>query len=140
MNLAEAEGLLEQALGIRRSLGANRDAETATALNSLGETFRSQGLASEAELQFRQSIRIWEEAAGADHLETAISLNNLAGALQDQQRYREAEQAMKKSLAAFRKRLGPEHPKTLEVVRQYDIVSRLAVATAAALPSGSSAP
>jgi tetratricopeptide (TPR) repeat protein len=88
MNLAEAEGLLGKALGIRQALGANRDAETATALNNLGETFRSQGLPSQAEQQFRQSIRIWEEAAGADHLETAISLNNLAGALQDQQRYR----------------------------------------------------
>jgi hypothetical protein len=47
---------------------------------------------------------------------------------------------MKKSLAAFRKRLGPDHPKTLEVVLQYHVVSRLAVATAAALPPGSSAP
>ena len=86
MNLAEAEKLLKSALGIRQSQGPAHDAETATARNNLGEVYRSQGLAIEAEQQFRQSIGIWEEIAGPDHLETAISLHNLAGALQDHDR------------------------------------------------------
>jgi tetratricopeptide (TPR) repeat protein len=95
MNFAEVERLVSEALRVWQSLGANQDAETATARNSLGETYRSQGLSKEAEQEFRRSIQIWEEIAGAGHVETAISLHNLAGALQDQERYCEAGKVIK---------------------------------------------
>lgn len=111
---AEAEPLLERALGIReRAFGAEHP-DTALSLNNLALLYDSQGRYAEAEPLFERALGIYRRALGREHPNTAVSLNNLAVHYRSQGRYAEAEPLHEQALGIRERSLGAEHPDTAE--------------------------
>jgi serine/threonine protein kinase/Flp pilus assembly protein TadD len=70
--------------------------------NTLGMTYRSLGLYSEAEVQLRAALDAQRRASGAHDPELAIGLNNLGLALQDRGQLDGAEPFFRDALAIWR--------------------------------------
>ena len=95
--------------------GCSETLRTVTA--NLGDATASlqkgRGAYAEAELSYRQSLSIREEALGPDHPDVAISLNNLGELYREQGRYQDAEPIFQRAIRIREKALGPDHPDTI---------------------------
>jgi tetratricopeptide (TPR) repeat protein len=83
---------------------------SALLLNQTGYYLYQRARYALAELLYRSSLTIAEEAFGSDSGEVAIRLNNLALLLQDTNRLAEAEPLMRRALSIDEKSYGPDHP------------------------------
>jgi serine/threonine protein kinase len=108
---AEAEGLLQRALTIRKKVV--EDQETARTIYALARLNHNRGNKDKAERLYRQSLAIRERVLGREHPDVAESLSGLAGAL-SLKRIEEAERLAKRSLSIREKALGENHPDVAE--------------------------
>jgi eukaryotic-like serine/threonine-protein kinase len=106
---AEAEGLLRQALAIKRKQLGDR-LETAKTLNQLGELLVIRGGAAEAETLHREALSIAMRVERAVGPTVAESLLDLAKAKKDLGKYDAAERIARQALVVERKVLGPQEP------------------------------
>jgi tetratricopeptide (TPR) repeat protein len=111
---AARHGLLEppyrRALALAEERLGAEHAETATALNNLGQLLQATNRLAEAERLMRQALAIDEASYGAEHPKVANCLNNLARLLKDTNRLAEAEPLLRRALAIDQASYGAEHP------------------------------
>ena len=77
---------------------------------NLGLVLLTQGELGKARVRLERSLKIFEQALGAEDLDTAIARNNLALVLERLGEHREAMAALVQVLAVRQRLLGPEHP------------------------------
>jgi CHAT domain-containing protein/tetratricopeptide (TPR) repeat protein len=94
---------------VEKTLGSEHH-EVATAVNSLGYLYYSQGRYAEAEPLLKRALAILEKTLGPEHPKVATSLDNIAALYRAQGRDAEAEPLLKRALAVREKTLGDEHP------------------------------
>ncbi len=82
----------------------------ATSLNNLAYLFHNQGELDQAELLYKQAIKITRTALGENHSTIASSLNNLAGLYWSQRRFEQAEPLFKRAMEIQRNTFGETHP------------------------------
>ncbi|MCL1466789.1 CHAT domain-containing tetratricopeptide repeat protein [Argonema galeatum] len=87
-----------------------KDRHVAAILNTLGRIYQAQARYSEAELLFKEALKIYKHLLGDKNRYVAITLNNLAMLYNDQGRYSEAELLCEQSLDMRRQLFGDEHP------------------------------
>src|SRR5215210_88011 len=75
---AEAQPLLERALGIYEKMLGPEHPDTALSLNNLAGLLQAQGDYEEARPLLERALGIYEKVLGPEHPDTALSLNNLA--------------------------------------------------------------
>lgn len=102
------EGLQYRELAL--GLAANDPQGEASVLTAIATVLQRQGKHHEAEVEYRRSLVLIEQALGPDDFEVAMIRNNLANVLSDQGRYEEAEAEHRRVLAMREQALGPEHP------------------------------
>ena len=85
-DLAEAERLYRQALGIKERLLGPEHPEVATTLNNLAVVCRRRGLLDEAEALYRRAIDILARTVEPTHPALATSRNNLSRMLNERER------------------------------------------------------
>ena len=106
----EAEVLCVRAV---ESSGAQDDQSIllqAAALNTRATLHQARGSLREAEVDFRESLRIRQSAAGTTDRDIATSLNNLAALLQQMGHYVEAERLHRNALVIRTSLFGDTHP------------------------------
>ena len=91
------------------SLELGHDELRSQALNFLALAYNDLGRYDEAELLFREVVKIDAEVLGKDHPNYALGLNNLAGLLSSTGRHDEAEPLLRKALEIAAKTVGKEH-------------------------------
>lgn len=109
----QAQGLLTQAVDIRRRAPGVRDPQTLHSMDELGWILNREGHYPEAEKLQRETLEMRRRVLGAEHPDTLKSMTNLAGTLVQEARYPEAEKLQRETLAIQRRVLGPTHPETL---------------------------
>jgi tetratricopeptide (TPR) repeat protein len=102
-----AEQFLNRALGKAEELGAQ---ERGISLNSLGELYRRQGRARDAERMFLRALAVKEARLGADHPDVATTLTNLGLLYVAGGRDQTAAPLLERALLIQETRLGPQHP------------------------------
>jgi tetratricopeptide (TPR) repeat protein len=107
---ALAAPLLQQTLGLRKSLLGNEHEDTASSLDSLGNLEYYRGRYGEAEPFHLEALAMRKRLLGNEHLDVAQSLNELALLYYNQGRYGEAEPLYQDALAMHKRLLGDEHP------------------------------
>ena len=75
----------------------SEDPRHAASLNLLAATYHEEGRYAEAELSYREALRIWETASGSENESVAICLSNLARLYQDRGQFAEAEPMLKRA-------------------------------------------
>src|SRR6185295_14367288 len=75
---AQAEPLLQRALGISEKTFGPDHSHASKLLHSLAEIYRTQGAYAQAEPLLQRALGISEKALGPDHPDVAASLHNLA--------------------------------------------------------------
>ena len=80
---------------------------------TIGDTYRSLGEYTKAELQLRRALEIHSEVLGPEHPDTLASMSDLALVLLYRGKLDEAEPLLRQVLEVRRRALGPEHPTTL---------------------------
>ena len=106
---ADARGLHEQAVDIRRSLLGEDNPEVAESLNNLANVLEAQGDYDAAETLHRTSLALRRKLLGENHLEVAESLDDLAWDLFQKGNYDRAGTLYTEALVIRRKVLGEEH-------------------------------
>jgi len=119
---AQAEPLIEQALGEQRRVLGDDHEETLSSMNNLAFLYRDQGRYDEAEPLYLETIAARKRVLGNDHENTLNTMNNLALLYHDQGRYDEAERLHVETLEALRRVLGDDHPGTLHSVNNLAIL------------------
>lgn len=107
----QALPLLERALLIREKQFGD-DADTATALNNLGELYLNAGEYAKTLPILQRGLAIREKIIGAEDPDTANSLSNLGAFYYYTGDYANTELLWKQALAIREKSLGPGHPAT----------------------------
>jgi serine/threonine protein kinase/tetratricopeptide (TPR) repeat protein len=106
----DAVGRLEESLTLRRSLGGEDDAETATLLHSLGYARLDAGDAAAGEEALRAALALRVRLLGAEHTETASTGTMLALALRARGQYEEAESFARNAVRVHRRTLSAQDP------------------------------
>jgi tetratricopeptide (TPR) repeat protein len=101
--LAEAEGVLDESLAIRRRVFGPEHPTVAATLNHLGAVYRRQRRLEESEKLTREGLAIRVRLFGHEHLEVADSLRNLAIVLVDRGQRADGEAAAREMLAIRRR-------------------------------------
>jgi tetratricopeptide (TPR) repeat protein len=95
---------------------SDRPAIEAAVRQTIGETYQSLGLLSEAESQERRALELRRRVLGGGHPDTLDSQVSLGWLLTEQGKSAEAEGLLRLALEARRRALGDEHPDTLVVM------------------------
>jgi len=115
----DAAALEERALETRRRVLGENNADTLTALNSLGAILEQKGDLVKAEAYYRESLEKRRRVLGENHLETLTSMANVGNFLREQGKFAEAEPLLRGALEGQRKVLGPAHRETLIATNTY---------------------
>ncbi|HEV3456798.1 MAG TPA: serine/threonine-protein kinase [Thermoanaerobaculia bacterium] len=106
----KAEGLLRDALQIRRRALGNAHPDVARTMNVLASVLYEKGDYAGAEALFRETLALQRRLLGSEHPDVAKTMNNLAGILGSKGDFAGAEALYRETLALQRKLLGNEHP------------------------------
>jgi formylglycine-generating enzyme required for sulfatase activity/tetratricopeptide (TPR) repeat protein/CHAT domain-containing protein len=106
---AEAIPIAERYVALARRKRGEKHTEFATAIEWLGNLYRSVGRYAEAEPLLKRSLAIREKTMGPGHRNVGQSLNSLAELYWAQGRATEVEPLVKRSLTIREKALGPDH-------------------------------
>jgi serine/threonine protein kinase/tetratricopeptide (TPR) repeat protein len=106
----KAEGLLRDALEIRRRVLGHEHPEVAATMHSLAGVLLAKGDYAGAEALFREALSMRRKLLGNEHPDVASSLVGLADVLDDKGDYAGAEALFREALAMRRRLLGNEHP------------------------------
>ena len=109
-NLAGAEDALKEAIGIRRRIFGDENAETASAINDLATVYRHERKLAESEALTREALETRRKLFGDNSLAVADSLHNLCVVLGDEGNRMESETTARRILAIRRSLLGAEDP------------------------------
>lgn len=112
----QAETLELVAIKIIRSGNNESTRELADLLDNLGTIYAAQEFYDEAEVSFRESLTLREQAFGDKHLMIAVSLNKLATLAVRQDHPAVAESLLKRSLDITREVSGPRHANSAAVL------------------------
>jgi eukaryotic-like serine/threonine-protein kinase len=108
---AEAKGVLEKALEMRRRLLGNVHPEVAQSLTSQAVLLFDMGRYAEAEPYYREALQVNRALHRGDHPAVAEALNDMAVLLQRRSRdYKAAQPLLEESLAIRTRLLGERHP------------------------------
>ncbi|MFW6199121.1 MAG: tetratricopeptide repeat protein [Gemmatimonadota bacterium] len=107
--LTEAEGVLREALEIRRSLYGLRHPEVAPTLNHLANVRLQAGAHEEAEALYRELLSWSSDLLGRDHPMIVAWENNLSAALRGRSRYQEALEIQERVVERRRATYGEGH-------------------------------
>eukprot|EP00964_Phaeocystis_antarctica_P024586 scaffold13773_cov68-Phaeocystis_antarctica.AAC.2 len=77
-DLATAEPLYREALGVLRETLGNRHPDTLGTIYNLGSLLEDKGELSVAEPLFREALGVWRETLGSQHPHTLIAIQSLA--------------------------------------------------------------
>jgi eukaryotic-like serine/threonine-protein kinase len=111
-----AEGLLKNAVDIRRRVLGGENQQTLKSASLLGWTLSEGGHYPEAEKLQRDTLEIQRRILGPEHLDTLESTQNLASTIENQGHRVEAEKMDREVLAIKQRVLGREHPNTLSAM------------------------
>ncbi len=109
-------------LAITRKLFTSESAETASALNDLGQTYARNVRIVEAQAAHEEALAIRRKIFGEDNTNVAISLNNLGEMYTQAGRNEEGERLIREALAIQEKWLGTNHPDTARTLRSLCII------------------
>jgi serine/threonine protein kinase/tetratricopeptide (TPR) repeat protein len=107
---AQAEGMITNALAIRRRVLGPEHVDLAASLNSLGAVLWYEDRLGEADERHREALVMRRKLLPKDDLEIARSLNNLALVVFYRGNLADAEAFYLESLRIVRSRLGNRHP------------------------------
>jgi tetratricopeptide (TPR) repeat protein len=110
----KAMAYYQQAIPIWKSVYGEKHHEVATALNNLGEVWRSLGKPKKAKDYFQQSLSIAEEVLGKMHPKVATRLNNLGLIWQELGEIPKAIDYHKQALNIWKTVYGEKHPQIAE--------------------------
>lgn len=85
--------------------------------NLIGWSYRSHGLYSEAEEQFRASLELFKAKYGESHPQTLNALERLATTLAEQRVFESAEELMRQVVDGFLRIHGEDDPLTMRAVK-----------------------
>ena len=111
---AEAQPLLERALGIREKVFGLQHEDTVGSLTNLAGLSHELGDNDRSEQLHRQVLDIKTEMHGWEHASTASSLCFLGHLCQAQRKFPEAEAFLQQSLEIRERVLGPDDPRTAD--------------------------
>jgi tetratricopeptide (TPR) repeat protein len=83
---------------------------------NVGEYFLQMSKYWDAEIQYRQALKLAQKVFGPDHTSTLDTVNNLGLLYSKQGKLVEAEQMYQRALQGYEKALGPDHTSTLSIV------------------------
>ena len=106
--LAKAEPLFQEALGIRRKVFGPEHPDTAQSLGNLGEMYSTTHEYAKAEPLLLEALRIMRKTLGPEHPYTASRLINLGQLYFFMGEYDQAEPLLQEAIKILRKVLGPE--------------------------------
>lgn len=107
--LDEAEALLREVVADWERLRGRRHADTAYAMNNLGDALWRQEKLEDAEIVWREALDIRREVLGADHPDTYFSLYSIGLIESDTGRFEQAEATFRVVLAARERLLDPSN-------------------------------
>ena len=105
--------LVEQAIGIQRSILGPEHRDTLSSMRLLATIQRLSQRYDESEKLIRQTLATQRRVLGAEDPETLSSMNELATTLDEEGRFAEQEKLERETFAIRRRVMGPEHPATL---------------------------
>lgn len=123
--LAEAEGLLRQAVAVLQQDGGNNGAALAAVSNNLASVLQDQHTTPpygsrkeedklhEAEALYRHAIQCWDDSLGKNSPPSASGLNNLGSLLIAQGRLHDALTTLDRALRILESSVGPSDPRAL---------------------------
>jgi tetratricopeptide (TPR) repeat protein len=109
-DLASAEGLLREAVGLYGRLGLAGSLPGVMARSELASVLDQLGQGDEGERLHRETLAAKRRLLGSEHHLVAESLNNLAVVVGQKGNWEEAETLHRESLEIMKKVHGPEHP------------------------------
>lgn len=111
----------------RRALSAFGDrAQTAVAMNGLGELYTEQGKLNEAEPLLREALAMRQRLFPPDHFEVASSHEGLARLLTARGDFVQAEALFQKALPVVEREMGPNHALVAIVMEHYaDLLQKM---------------
>jgi tetratricopeptide (TPR) repeat protein len=87
--------------------------ETLSSGSNIGAALALEGKYAEAEVQYREILKLKEKVLGSEHPSTLNTRFNIADVLVSQGNYLEAEAQAREVLKLHERVLGAEHPNTL---------------------------
>lgn len=118
-----AGNLYQEALNLREAHLTPDDPKIAESLYHLGMYYqRAKSNLDSAEILFRRSIEIRENAYGSFHEKVAESLRGMGGIMLANGKYTEAEEYYRRALEIQQNRLGHNHPETLTTINNMAIL------------------
>jgi serine/threonine-protein kinase len=105
----ESESAAREALAVLEREKGPRNASTAMAAHTLGQTLADRGRGEEATVLLRRSLGVFDEQLGPEHTYTMSMRNNLALMLIAREAYVEAESTYRDLLETRSRRFGPVH-------------------------------
>ena len=110
---SQARPHLERAIELRRSAQGDEDAETFSAMHSLGVLLDDDGKWTEAERYLVPAMEGLRKTRGADDLETLEAMANVGNLYSQLEKTKEAETLLSQALDGFRRTRGDQDVLTL---------------------------
>lgn len=107
---SEALPIAQQALEVAEKAFGSNDAQTASAVYTVGRVYKAMGEYAKAEPLFQRALIIDEKALGPEHSHVASQLNNLAELYVAMQEYAKAEPLYQRALKIREATLPPDDP------------------------------
>jgi len=106
---AEALGMYEKALEIKKHVHGKRHKSVADTHNSMGKVYYREGKYAEALEMYEKALEIKKYVHGGHHLTVAITYNNMGSAYTEQGKYPEALEMYERALAITKQVRGNQH-------------------------------
>jgi tetratricopeptide (TPR) repeat protein len=109
---AKVESLYQRAIDVYQKAYSSDSAETADAVEALGQLYNYIGDYAKAEPFYQRALEIKEKALGPEHPGTLAALNNLTVLYEEIGDYAKAESLYERALKVKEETLGPTNPRT----------------------------